>query len=45
MLFLTDGYGPAPSAAPSYPVIWGVIEGGVRPAEWGESLTINLGRS
>ncbi len=45
MLFLTNGYGPAPSAAPSYPVIWGVIEGGVRPAEWGESLTINLGRS
>ena len=43
LLFLTDGYGQAPSTRPNYPVIWGVIEGGIKPAKWGESIDINLG--
>ena len=43
LLFLTDGYGQAPSTRPNYPVIWGVIEGGVKPAKWGESIDISLG--
>jgi len=25
-------------------VIWGVIEGGVMPVEWGQSIDINLGK-
>lgn len=44
LLFLTDGYGSAPKKAPSYPVIWGVIEGGVKPAKWGRDLKIQLGK-
>lgn len=43
LLFLTDGYGQAPSTRPNYPVIWGVIEGGIKPAKWGEAIDINLG--
>ena len=44
VLYLTDGYGQAPKKEPSYPVIWGVIEGGVMPVEWGQSIDINLGK-
>jgi predicted metal-dependent peptidase len=43
VLYLTDGYGQAPKSEPSYPVIWGVIEGGVVPAKWGQSFDIDLG--
>jgi predicted metal-dependent peptidase len=43
VLYLTDGYGQAPKNEPSYPVIWGVIEGGVVPAKWGQSFDIDLG--
>jgi len=43
LLYLTDGYGSAPNKKPHYPVIWGVIEGGVKPAEWGQSIDIDLG--
>ena len=44
VLYLTDGYGQAPKKEPPYPVIWGVIEGGVMPVEWGQSIDINLGK-
>ena len=43
LLFLTDGFGPAPKHSPNYPVIWGVIEGGVQPAPWGRSIPLNIG--
>jgi len=43
MLFLTDGYGDAPVKEPGYPVIWGVIEGGIKPASWGKEVEISLG--
>lgn len=43
LLYLTDGYGSAPGKKPRYPVIWGVIENGIVPANWGESLSIKLG--
>ena len=43
VLYLTDGFGGAPKNEPHYPVMWGVIEGGVKPAKWGESIDIMLG--
>ena len=43
VLYLTDGYGGAPKHQPNYPVIWGVIEGGVMPAKWGQMMEISLG--
>ena len=45
VLYLTDGYGDAPKKEPNYPVIWGIIDGGVNPAKWGRSLTINTGNN
>lgn len=44
LLYLTDGYGSAPKNEPAFPVIWGVIEGGVKPTKWGRDLQLNLGR-
>ena len=44
LLYLTDGYGNAPKRKPNYPVIWGVIEGGVVPAKWGKSINIDMGK-
>ena len=44
LLFLTDGYGRAPKRVPDYPVIWGVIEGGIKPARWGKEIEISLGK-
>ena len=43
VLYLTDGYGTAPKKEPGYPVIWGVIEGGMMPAKWGKKMDISLG--
>ena len=43
LLYLTDGFGRAPKRMPPYPVIWGLIEGGVKPAKWGHSINIELG--
>jgi predicted metal-dependent peptidase len=45
LLFLTDGFGSAPRKEPPYPVIWGVIEGGVKPAIWGKDIEISLGQN
>jgi predicted metal-dependent peptidase len=44
LLYLTDGYGPAPPTQPEYPVIWGVIEGGRMPCDWGKEVNIDVGR-
>ena len=43
LLYLTDGFGPAPKNRPNYPVIWGVIEDGTQPAEWGQMMEISMG--
>lgn len=40
LVFLTDGFGPAPDAAPPYPVLWALLSDGVRPADWGESIKL-----
>ncbi len=42
LLFLTDGYGPAPKNPPKYPVIWGINEGGVKPVDWGNVIDIDI---
>lgn len=38
LIYLTDLYGPCPSRAPDYPVLWTVTSGEVGP--WGETLRI-----
>ena len=43
VLYLTDGYGSAPKKQPNYPVIWGVIEGGIMPVKWGQMMEIKIG--
>ncbi len=43
LLYLTDGYGTAPKDPPEYPTIWGVIEGGRMPCDWGKEIEIDLG--
>ncbi|MDP6870456.1 MAG: VWA-like domain-containing protein [Candidatus Poseidoniaceae archaeon] len=42
MIYMTDGHGPAPENEPPYPMIWGVIEGGRMPADWGMVLELPL---
>jgi predicted metal-dependent peptidase len=39
-IYLTDGFGEAPSEAPDYPVIWCLTQGGVKPADWGLEVKI-----
>ncbi|MBT3191082.1 MAG: hypothetical protein HN341_00855 [Verrucomicrobia bacterium] len=41
VVYFTDGYGPAPDKAPRIPVIWGVIDGGRKPAKWGQEIRID----
>ena len=40
-IYLTDGFGEAPSEAPDYPVIWCLTKGGEKPADWGLEVKIN----
>lgn len=40
LIYLTDGYGPFPAAAPSYPVLWVMTTDVVPP--WGEHVRIEL---
>jgi predicted metal-dependent peptidase len=35
VVYFTDGYGPAPTQAPSVPVVWCLTREGNRPALWG----------
>ena len=44
LIFLTDGYGPAPDEAPEYPVLWVITQGGERPCEWGEAVSLTNDR-
>ena len=39
-VYLTDGFGPMPSAAPPYPVLWVIPDGGVATVPWGELARI-----
>lgn len=36
LVYLTDGHGPAPSQAPSFPVLWVITANGDAPADWGQ---------
>lgn len=36
IVYLTDGYGNAPKAAPRVPVLWLLTESTTRPAKWGK---------
>jgi predicted metal-dependent peptidase len=38
VIYLTDGYGPAPDRPPRVPVIWCLTPGGQRPASWGRQV-------
>src|SRR5262249_18299534 len=38
VIYFTDGYGPAPAAAPRVPVIWCLTAGGRPPAAWGRVI-------
>lgn len=41
VVFFTDGYGPAPAAAPPYPVVWVYVGPHVtRAARWGQHVRI-----
>lgn len=41
LVFLTDGFGPAPNERPAWPTLWVTDEGGVQPVDWGEWVRIN----
>ena len=40
LIYLTDGDGPAPQRAPSFPVLWVLTEQGTPPTSWGQSANI-----
>lgn len=44
LIYLTDGYGPAPDEEPSYPVLWVITEGGERPCKWGDAVSLTNDR-
>jgi predicted metal-dependent peptidase len=41
VLVLTDGRGPAPAAAPPYPMLWVLTADGQRPASWGRAVRLS----
>jgi predicted metal-dependent peptidase len=38
MIYLTDGYGTAPLAPPTCPMLWVLSEHGTRPCSWGQAV-------
>ncbi len=38
LVYLTDGWGKAPGARPSYPVLWVIAPDGRPPVDWGEVI-------
>lgn len=41
LVYLTDGYGPAPELPPRYRVIWALVKGGTAPATWGQVINLD----
>lgn len=41
LVYLTDGYGPAPDHPPAVPVLWVLTPGGQRPAPWGATTFLS----
>ena len=40
LIYITDGYGPAPDNPPPYPVLWLLTGDGKKPARWGWELRL-----
>ncbi len=40
MVYLTDGFGPAPATPPPWPVLWALAPRGTAPAPWGEVVRL-----
>ena len=40
LIYITDGYGPAPDNPPPYPVLWILTGDGEKPAPWGWELRL-----
>jgi len=40
LIYITDGYGPAPDNPPPYPVLWLLTGDGEKPAPWGRELRL-----
>ena len=38
LIYITDGYGPAPERPPRYPVLWLLTNDGAIPSQWGWKL-------
>ena len=43
LIYITDGYGPAPDNPPPYPVLWLLTGDGEKPAPWGRELRLKGG--
>ncbi len=42
LIYITDGYGPAPDNPPPYPVLWLLTGDGEKPATWGRELRLRI---
>jgi predicted metal-dependent peptidase len=42
VVYFTDGAGPAPAAPPRCPVLWCLLPGGQRPAQWGRVVHLEV---
>lgn len=42
LIFLTDGYGPAPDKRPRYPVMWAFTKDHNPPVQWGKRLVLEV---
>jgi predicted metal-dependent peptidase len=40
LIYITDGYGPAPDNPPPYPVLWILTDDGEKPSPWGRELRL-----
>lgn len=40
MVYLTDGFGPAPDHPPPCPFVWVLTEDGQKPSEWGQCIRL-----
>ncbi|MCP1727633.1 putative metal-dependent peptidase [Natronospira proteinivora] len=43
LIYLTDGFGPAPDEGPPWPTLWVTDQRGRKPANWGEWVQIDKG--